>query len=77
VRKFARDQLLEHLECDAEIASVGLADQQMDVFRHDDVSEHVETVAAASAFEFAFKDLFCVRRVQQRQAAIAQLKVRK
>ena len=47
----ARDALLERFDRDGERVSVRLAHQEMDMFGHDDVSEHPQAISAPDAFE--------------------------
>jgi len=49
--KFASGILLEHLQCDGQLAALGFTDQQVNVFRHDYVSYDYEPVTAADSFE--------------------------
>ena len=53
VRDGARCSLLEDLHGERGISDVGFADQQVDVFGHDDVSEDDELVFLADFFENA------------------------
>ena len=46
-----RHQLLQHLDRCAEFLSLRFADQQMNVLRHDDVTEHRETIPAPHLFQ--------------------------
>ena len=43
----ARDPLFQHLNHDRQISLLRLAQQQMNVFRHDDVADHRELISRA------------------------------
>ena len=51
LEKLVREALLQHLHHGRWSALLRLADQQMEVFRHHDISDHYKTVAAADLFE--------------------------
>ena len=70
VGKFARDRLLQNLECSGKSAVVGFADQQMHVFRHHDISEDVELIPTSSSFEFLLEDPTAGRCMEQKSPPI-------
>ena len=63
--------LLENLHDGGGIAAFGLAQQQVDVFGHDDVSEDDEAVAAADLFEKVEEEVAAAFASQQGSTLIA------
>jgi len=47
------------------IAALRLADEQMEVFRHNDIAAYVEDVSAANLFENGKKEIPCCGRCQE------------
>ena len=50
-----RHRLFQRLQCSRQRASLWFADQQMHVFRHDDVTTDVKSVPESSSFQGAFE----------------------
>jgi hypothetical protein len=50
-QKLSRKTLLEDLQNYRRVGALGFSDEQVDVFGHDDVSNHHEVVTAANLFE--------------------------
>ncbi len=70
-REFSRHKLFQHLERGREVTLIGFADEQVNVFGHDDVSEDLKLIPAAATFEFVLEDLFCVCGVEESQTPVA------
>ena len=67
----ARDALFEHLHHRGRRAARRFADQQVDVFGHDDIADQRETVALPDLAEDSRKRVPGSHRTQERQPAIA------
>ena len=51
IPQLSRHRLFQHLQGKGECGALGFADQQVDVLRHDDITDEVKAVPAANAFE--------------------------
>jgi hypothetical protein len=67
----ARDALFENLHGHGRSATTGLADQQVNVFGHHDVTHQREAKAIAHLAKNIHKSISGANRAQQRQASIA------
>src|SRR5579864_4358364 len=63
--KTAGEALLQSLHDDRRVGAFGFTDKQMDVLRHDDVSDQDELVAAADLLEHTQKEVAVARTAQQ------------
>jgi hypothetical protein len=65
------DALLENLHHGGERAAIGFAEQQVDVFGHDDVAVNDETVTLASFFEDGEEEITIAGVAEKRAALVA------
>ncbi len=65
-----RHQLLQHLNRGAEFVLAWFAYQEVNMFRHDHVPEHVEAIPSANVFKYTLKRLFRAIGVEQRQPTV-------
>ncbi len=65
VLNFVRYVLFQHLKRDCQSAALGFGQQQVDVFRHDDVSDDEKSVPAADLLKSLFEDVARLRRREQ------------
>lgn len=69
--EFPRCGLLEDLEGGSQRAAFRLADEQVDMFRHDDVAANDEAIPAADLLEGLLENVAGQRRVEQGATAVA------
>jgi hypothetical protein len=67
----SRDALLQHLNHSGRRPIGRLADQQVDVLRHDDIAHEGESIVVAGLAKNLDKGVSSANRAQQRQASIA------
>ncbi len=67
----ARDALLQHLHDETQCADVRLTDKEMNVLRHDNVTEQREIVAVANLLEDFQEDVAASFGSKKRESAIA------
>ena len=66
-----RNVLLKHLNHDREPATLRLADQQVDMLRHDHVTRHVNSIPLPHALQGLLEDAARFRRGQKWSALVA------
>src|ERR1700736_5991653 len=65
-----REALLQHLHDGRWVSTVGLADEQMNMLRHQHIADHHKTVATAYLLQDFEKHIAAARRAQQRSTLI-------
>jgi hypothetical protein len=68
--KFARGILLKHLQRDGQFAALRFTDQQVDMFRHDDIAAHEESIPMAGFFQGLEKTIAGTWSSEQRIAVL-------
>jgi hypothetical protein len=69
--ELVRDVLLEHLNCDRQVGAFRLADQQVNVLRHDDIAGYVESIPLSYSLQSLLESATCFWRGQQWGSAVA------
>jgi hypothetical protein len=68
--ELSRDLLFQHLEGYLELKLARFADQQVNVFGHDDITSDNKAVAPPHLFQFSFKEIVPGARFEQRLSSI-------